>query len=113
MNPFARYALSLLLGVGLGTLVTATVLNKRIADQNRTIENGKRCAVISGEPVTQQGWDFAQEAIRTQHASIERLNDELAKAKQSAAAWEQATKTENANFGHTAALYKECLATKL
>jgi hypothetical protein len=38
-------------------------------------------AMTSGQPVTQEGWDFAQEAIRQQHATIERLSAELAEAK--------------------------------
>jgi hypothetical protein len=73
MNPFAKTALSLLLGIGLGTLGTAVILNKRIAQQDVMLKDLSRCARVGGQMVTQEGWNFAQTAIREQHATIEKL----------------------------------------
>lgn len=82
MSPFVKYALSLLLGVGLGTLGTAVILNKRIAQENATIEDlkqeaSKRFAVTGNSMVTGQNWEHAQKAIRLQRETIERLTAQL------------------------------------
>jgi hypothetical protein len=78
------YTLSrLILGILIGTLGTTFLLNKKIVAQNATIQ---RCAQVSGQPVSQEGWDFAQNAIRMQHATIEQLNAELTRAKANPAA---------------------------
>lgn len=71
-------------------------------------EPQKPCASVMGQTVTQEGWDFAQQAIRTQHATIERLTDDLAKARQNAASWQEAFQVENGNLGHAAQVLKDC-----
>lgn len=88
MNPFAKHTLSLLLGIGLGTLGTSVVLNKRIARQNTTIEDlkqdaSKRFAATGNSMVTGENWENAQKAIRLQHATIEHLTAQLQQAKDS------------------------------
>jgi hypothetical protein len=46
----------------------------------------KPCAMIDGRNVTQEGWEFAQKAIRLQHDTIEQLETQLAEAKANPAA---------------------------
>jgi hypothetical protein len=105
-----------ILGSLMGAVIAASLFTWR---QSHALaaepEPQKPCApvgaMVDGQPVTQEGYDFAQEAIRTQHAAIERLNAELAQAREGVAAWQSALQVENANLGHCASVLKEAAGT--
>jgi hypothetical protein len=107
MSPFVKYALFVLLGIGVGSLFTAATLTKRIAQQNATIEDlkqeaSKRFAATGNSMVTGENYEMAQKAIRLQHETIEKLKKELAEEKHDSATWQ---KIDNSDSFHL----KECL----
>lgn len=67
------------------------------ADQDATIDQQKKQIEDDdrANSVAQQTIGFLQEELKKSRASV--------------ATWQQALSVENANFGHTAALYKECM----
>jgi hypothetical protein len=80
-SPFRNFVLGSFLGA---TIVASGFAMRQSHAAAAAPELQNDCpvaAVTGGQPVTQEGWDFAQEAIRQQHATIERLSAELEAAK--------------------------------
>jgi hypothetical protein len=86
-SPRTRQVLFFSAGMFCGLLVavamsayTLAKITKSTDETIKALKAQKPCAVAGGQSVTQEGWDFAQQAIRTQHTTIERLSAQKVKA---------------------------------